>query len=367
MLRSLRQLCRNGGMMKAVVYHGPDKLSLQDRPLPTIQQPTDAVVQIKHTTICGTDLHILRGAVPTCVPGTGLGHEGVGIVTAVGSEVSKFNVGDEVIISCITSCGTCEECVAGRQGNCRTGEGGWHLGNSIHGCQAQAVRIPYADGSLHPTLPGVDPRYQVMLSDVLPTSLEVGILEPELRPGNTLLVVGVGPIGLAAVAAAQAYSPSKVIVIDNDENRLRVAEKLGATDLLLNTDGKAADRVMQLTDGFGVDVAVEAIGLPVGWYLCEDTVKQGGKIGILGVHGSPVTLHLERMWKRNFSLTAGLVHTSTIPKIGEDIISGACKPEHLISHYMKLSELEEAYKMFGNAAEHDTLKICITNDLDGWQ
>lgn len=347
--------------MKALVYYGALQKQWEDRPKPVIHDVTDAIVRLKKTTICGTDLHIMKGSVPTVSAGRILGHEGVGIIEEIGSGVTQHKPGDKVLISCITSCSKCMPCKKGHYGHCANG--GWVLGNSIDGCQAEYVRIPHADGSLYQLPANADEDAYVMLSDILPTGLEVGVLEGKIYPGCTVAIVGAGPVGLAALMAAQFYSPAKIIMIDLDENRLQVAAALGATEGINNRDGKAVEEVMKLTAGMGVDVTIEAIGTPAGWDICENIVAAGGNIAILGVHGKSVTLHLERMWKRNFTMTAGLVHTNTIPMLMAAVQSGRVQPKKLISHYLGLSEMLHAYDVFGEAATHQALKVIITNDI----
>lgn len=347
--------------MKALVYYGPHQQQWEDKPEPKIHSATDAIIRMVKTTICGTDLHIMRGSVPTVNEGRILGHEGVGIIEEVGAGVTQHKVGDKVLISCITSCGKCANCKRGCYGHCVSG--GWMLGNTIDGCQAEYVRVPHADGSVYAMPADADDEAYVMLSDILPTGLEVGVMEGKVRPGCTLAIVGAGPVGLAALLTAQFYSPAKIIMIDLDDNRLQVAAELGATHLVNNKDGSAVSQVMKLTNNLGVDVAIEAIGIPAGWDVCENIVAAGGNIAILGVHGKSVTLHLEHMWKRNFTMTAGLVHTTSIPMLMSGVQSGKIKPRKLISHYMGLSEMRHAYDVFGTAANHQALKVLMTNDI----
>ena len=351
--------------MKALVYYGPLSQKWEDKPEPNICFPTDAIVRMKKTTICGTDLHIMKGNVPTVDSGRILGHEGVGVIEEIGSGVTEHKVGDTVLISCITSCGKCSNCKKGSYGHCLNG--GWMLGNTIDGCQAEYVRIPHADSSLYQVPADADEEALVMLSDILPTGLEVGVLEGKVHPGCTLAIVGAGPVGLAALLTAQFYSPARIIVIDRDNNRLQVAESLGATDLINNSDGTAVAEVMKLTKGIGADVVIEAIGTPAGWDICENSVAAGGNIAILGVHGKSVTLHLEQMWKRNFTLTAGLVHTTTIPMLMKAVQSGRIQPRKLISHHLGLSDMIHAYDVFGTAAHHQALKVMMTNDISNSQ
>jgi len=343
--------------MKALVYGGPGKKTLEDRPRPTILKPSDAIVKVVKTTICGTDLHILKGDVPSCEPGRILGHEGVGIVDTVGPGVSEFKVGDAVIISCITSCGKCSKCKRGIYSHCN--DGGWILGHTIDGTQAEYVRVPHADTSLHAVPPGSDEEALVMVSDILPTGYECGVLNGKVEPGHTVAIVGAGPVGLAALLAAQFYSPAEIIVIDVDENRLETAKRLGASAVVNNSDGKAADTVMQLTGGRGVDTAIEAVGTPATFGVCEAIVAAGGTLANVGVHGKQVDLHLERLWSHNISITTRLVDTVTTPLLLKVIQFHKVDPTLLITHHFKLSNMLDAYDTFGRAAETKALKVIV--------
>lgn len=343
--------------MKALVYKGPGKKDLEDRPKPAISDPTDAIVKIIKTTICGTDLHILKGDVATCKPGRILGHEGVGVVEAVGPGVATFRPGDRVLISCITACGRCDYCRKGMYSHCTTG--GWILGNSIDGTQAEYVRIPYADTSLYRIPEGADEEALVMLSDILPTGFECGVLNGKVQPGSTVAIVGAGPIGLAALLTAQFYSPAEVIMIDLDDNRLEVAKRFGATATVNSSDGKASEEVMRLTGGRGVDTAIEAVGIPATFKLCEDVVAAGGIIANIGVHGTKVDLHLERLWSHNVTITTRLVDTAATPMLLKTVQSGKIDPKRLITHRFKLDKILEAYDTFGKAATTKALKVII--------
>ncbi len=343
--------------MKALVYKGPGQKQLEDRPKPVISDPTDAIVKIAKTTICGTDLHILKGDVATCQPGRILGHEGVGVVETAGSGVTTFKPGDRVVISCITACGRCDYCRKGMYSHCTTG--GWILGNSIDGTQAEFVRIPYADTSLYRIPEGADEEALVMLSDILPTGFECGVLNGKVQPGSTVAIVGAGPIGLAALLTAQFYSPSEVIMIDLDDNRLEVAKRLGATATVNSSDGKAAEQVMRLTGGRGVDTAIEAVGIPPTFKLCEDVVAAGGIIANIGVHGVKVDLHLERLWSHNVTITTRLVDTATTPMLLRTVQSKKIDPKRLITHHFTLDKILDAYDTFGKAATTKALKVII--------
>ena len=343
--------------MKAFVYGGPGRKGLEDRPKPVIQAAGDAIVKIVKTTICGTDLHILKGDVPTCTAGRILGHEGVGIVEAVGTGVSAFHAGDRVLISCISACGKCDYCRRGMYSHCTTG--GWILGNRIDGTQAEYVRIPHADTSLYPIPGGADDDALVMLSDILPTGFECGVLNGKVAPGSTLAIVGSGPIGLAALLTAQFYSPAQIIMIDLDDNRLEVAKRFGATAVINSDDGKAAEAVLKLTGGHGVDTAIEAVGIPATFELCEQIIAPGGIIANIGVHGTKVALHLERLWDRNITITTRLVDTVSTPMLLSILGARKLDPKLLITHRFKLDRILDAYETFANAAGARALKVII--------
>lgn len=344
--------------MKALVYHGPGKRAWEDKPVPTLQQPTDAIVKITKTTICGTDLHILKGDVPEVPPGLTLGHEGVGVVTAVGSAVSRFKPGDRVLISCITSCGKCPACRRGMYSHCH--DGGWILGHLIDGTQAEQVRIPHADGSLHAIPPDcADEEALVMLSDILPTGYECGVLNGEVQPGDTVAIVGAGPIGLAALMTAQFYSPASIIMVDPDPNRLEVAKVFGATHGF--SPAAATAEIMRLTGGNGVDVAIEAVGVPETFELCQELIAPGGRIANVGVHGRSVSLHLEKLWARNITIRTRLVDTVTTPQLLKTVQTGKLKPAQLITHRFPLNEIMKAYDTFGHAAREKALKVILAN------
>jgi alcohol dehydrogenase len=343
--------------MKALVYHGPGSKGVEDRPKPELKAPGDAIVKMSRTTICGTDLHILKGDVPTCAPGRILGHEGVGVVDSVGAGVTAFCPGDRVLISCISACGKCEYCRRGMYSHCTTG--GWILGNEIDGTQAEYVRIPHADTSLYPIPQGADEEGLVMLSDILPTGFECGVLNGKVAPGSTVAIVGSGPIGLAALLTAQFYSPAEIIMIDLDDRRLQAASQFGATQVINSSDGKAADKVKALTAGRGVDTAIEAVGVPATFLLCQDIVAPGGVIANVGVHGTKVDLHLERLWSQNIAITTRLVDTVSTPMLLKTVQSRKLDPKPLITHRFKLDQILDAYDTFGHAASTGALKVII--------
>ena len=346
-----------GAMMKALVYHGPGRKAWEEKPKPSIQEPTDAIVRISTSTICGTDLHILKGDLPAVTDGRILGHEGVGVIEEAGSGISKFKKGDRVLISCITACGNCDFCRAASYSHCR--HGGWVLGNLIDGTQAEFVRIPHADNSLYLVPEGVDEEAMVMLSDILPTGFECGVLKGQVKPGDRLAIIGAGPIGLAALLTAQFYSPSEVIVIDTDENRLKVALEFGATQAVNNSDGAAAKKIMDMTRGEGVDVAIEAVGVPATLELCQEIIAVGGHIANIGVHGKPATLHMEKLWDRNITLTTRLVDTASIPLLMKMLAKGRLDAKKLGTHRFAIADTVKAYDCFAAAAKEHALKVIL--------
>jgi alcohol dehydrogenase len=343
--------------MKAFVYQGPGKKAVADRPKPAIAAPTDAIVKITKTTICGTDLHILKGDVATCEPGRILGHEGVGVIDSIGAAVTAFKVGDRVLISCITSCGKCEYCRKQIYSHCTTG--GWILGNKIDGTQAEFVRIPYADTSLYPIPQGADEEALVMLSDILPTGFECGVLNGKVQPGNSVAIVGSGPVGLAALLTAQFYAPADIIMIDLDDNRLEVAKRFGATQTVNSTDGNAVETVMKMTGGRGVDTAIEAVGIPATFEMCEKIIAPGGTIANIGVHGTKVALHLELLWDRNITITTRLVDAVSTPMLLSIVRSNKIDAKLLITHRFKFDRILDAYDTFERAANTHALKVII--------
>ncbi|MGF6900347.1 zinc-dependent alcohol dehydrogenase family protein [Paraburkholderia sp. GAS348] len=343
--------------MKALVYLGPGKKAVEERPKPEIEASTDAIVKISKTTICGTDLHILKGDVATCQPGRVLGHEGTGVIEQVGAGVTAFKPGERVLISCISACGKCMYCRKLMYSHCVSG--GWILGNRIDGTQAEFVRIPHADTSLYRIPDDTDEEALVMLSDILPTGFECGVLNGKVQPGSSVAIVGSGPIGLAALLTARFYSPAEIIMVDLDDNRLETAKRFGATAVINNADGNAAKAIMKLTSGRGVDTAIEAVGIPVTFELCEAIIAPGGTIANVGVHGVKVDLHLEHLWNRNITITTRLVDTVSTPMLLDTLRSRRLDPTLLITHRFRLDQILDAYEAFEHAADTHSLKVII--------
>ncbi|MBS1598873.1 MAG: zinc-dependent alcohol dehydrogenase family protein [Bacteroidetes bacterium] len=345
--------------MKALVYHGPNKKSWEEKPKPVILESTDAIVRITKTTICGTDLHIMKGDVPEVTDGRILGHEGVGIIEEVGGAVTNFKKGDHVLISCISSCGKCEYCKRGMYSHCE--KGGWILGHLIDGTQAEYVRIPLADNSLYHIPEKSDEEALVMLSDILPTGFECGVLNGKIKPGDSVAIVGSGPIGLASLLTAQFYAPAEIIMIDPDDNRLEVSKTMGATHTINNTKEDAVKKTKQLTSNKGADTVIEAVGIPATFELCQQLVAAGGTIANIGVHGKSAELHLESLWAHNITITTRLVDTVSTPMLLKTVQSKRLNSKQLITHHFNLSEIIKAYDTFQNAAREKALKVILIN------
>jgi alcohol dehydrogenase len=342
--------------MHALVYHGPGERRWEQVPDPQLQQDTDIIVGIDTATICGTDLHILKGDVPEVTPGRVLGHEAVGTVEEVGSAVRRVHPGDHVLVSCIGGCGACRFCREGRYGQCLEG-GGWTLGHTIDGVQAEFTRVPYGDLATHVLPQGVSDESAVLLADILPTAYEVGTLSGGVTPGDVVVIVGAGPIGLAAVMTSRLFSPGHVVVVDPAAPRREAAKALGA-DVALESDPDAVDEVVRsLTGGLGADVVMEAVGVPETFELCTRLVRPGGRVANIGVHGKPATLHLETLWIKDVTLTTGLVDTSTTPTLLRLLASGHLDPSPLVTHRFGLHEMEDAYDLFSRPDETGALKV----------
>jgi alcohol dehydrogenase len=345
--------------MKALVFHGPGERRWETVPDAAIKDPTDAVVRIDSSTICGTDLHILKGDVPAVQPGTILGHEAVGTVVATGSAVTTVAEGDRVLVSCITSCGRCRFCKEGHYGLC-TGGGGWIFGHLIDGLQAEYARVPFADTSVYKVPEELTDEQVLFLADILPTAYEVGVLNGGIRPGDTVAVVGAGPIGLATVMTAKLFTPARIVAIDLADARLAKALDFGADVVINNGSEDAPARIAELTGGLGVDVAVEAVGVPATFELCAEIIRPGGRVANVGVHGHPATLHLETLWIRDVTITTGLVDTFTTPKLLELIAAGRLDPTPFATHRFELEETMAAYDVFAAAAETNALKVVLS-------
>jgi alcohol dehydrogenase len=345
--------------MKALVYHGPGSKAWEDVPNPTLLADTDAIIRVDATTICGTDLHILKGDTPEVTSGRILGHEAVGTVDQVGSGVKTLSPGDRVLVSCISACGACRFCREGRYGQC-LGGGGWILGHLIDGTQAEYVRVPFADTSTYPVPEGTSDEEILMLADILPTGYEVGVLNGKVQPGDTVVIVGAGPIGLSAITGALLYSPSHVIAIDLADARLDAAKRFGADLTFNNSRDDAVAYVRAHTGGLGADVAIEAVGVPASFELCTELVRPGGHIANIGVHGKAVTLHLETLWTRDVTITTGLVDTYSTPTLLRLVASHQIDAGRFATHHFALGEMLEAYDVYARAADTAAIKVVLS-------
>jgi alcohol dehydrogenase len=344
--------------MKALVFHGPGVKAWEDVARPTLDADTDAIVQVDTTTICGTDLHILKGDLPAMVDGRIIGHEAVGTVVETGAAVKNVTVGARVLVSCVSACGACRYCRDGRYGQC-LGGGGWILGNEIDGTQAEYVRVPFADNSTYPMPDGVSDEDMLMLADILPTAYEVGVLNGRVGPGDVVAVVGSGPIGLSAITGARLFSPSLVVAIDMAPARLDAAKQFGADVVINNAEQDPIAAVRELTGGLGADVAIEAVGVPATFELAVDLVRPAGRVANIGVHGQPATLHLQRLWDRDLTITTGLVDTYSTPTLIRLLASHHVDPQHFVTHHFGFDDFMQAYDVFSRAGETGALKVVL--------
>lgn len=346
--------------MQTLVYHGPGEKEWESKSDPTIEQPTDAIVEIDTTTICGTDLHILKGDVPTVTEGRTLGHEAVGTVVETGSGVEDIQQGDKVLVSCISACGRCKYCRRGLQSQCLSG-GGWILGHLVDGTQAEYVRTPFADTSLYKVPEGLSDEQVLFIADILPTGFEIGVLNGGVKPGDTIVVVGAGPVGLAAIVTAKLYGPGRIVAVDLDNSRLERAREFGADVIINNSSENAVERVQEMTDGLGADVVMEAVGVPATFELCTELVCPGGRVANIGVHGEPATLHLETLWIKSITITTGLVDTYSTQTLLKLVSEGRLDPTGLTTHRFELNEIMEAYDVFADAANTNALKVTLSS------
>ena len=347
--------------MKALVYKGPGQRAWEAVPDPTIEFPTDVIVRIDTTTICGTDLHVLKGHVPECRPGTTLGHEAVGTIVETGAAVGDFHIGEHVVVSGVTACGRCRFCKERRYGQC-SGGGGWMFGHLINGLQAEYARVPFADTSMYKVPAGLTDEQVVFVADIMSTAMEVGVLNGGVRPGDTVAIVGAGPVGLAAIMTARLFTPGRIIAIDLADSRLASARKFGADVTINNGTEDAIERVLELTGGLGADVAMEAVGVPATFELAASLVRPGGRIANIGVHGEPVSLHLEKLWSRDVTITTGLVDTYSIPQLLSLIEGGRLDPTLFATHHFPMSDVMSAYDVFADAATTKALKVVLQGE-----
>ena len=345
--------------MRALVYHGPGQKAWEEVADPEILDDGDIIVRVDATTICGTDLHILKGDVPAVHEGRILGHEAVGTVEEAGDGVRRLCPGDRVLVSCISGCGSCHYCREARYGQCLEG-GGWVLGHKVDGTQAEYVRVLYADTSTFRIPDGVSDEEALMLADILPTGYEVGVLAGGVRPGDVVAVVGCGPVGLSAITGARLYSPSQIVAVDLSDARLEAAKQFGADVTVNNSREDPLSVIKDLTGRLGADVAIEAVGVPASFELAVKMARPGGRIANIGLHGEAATLHLEEQWIRDITITTGLVDTSSVPTLMRLITTGQINARQFITHHIGLDDFEEAYDVFARAADTAALKVVLS-------
>lgn len=348
--------------MKALVYHGLGKKAWEEIPDPSILEPTDVIVRVDMTTICGTDLHILGGDVPAVTEGRILGHEAVGTIVEVGSASGDLKVGDRVIVPAVTSCGICSYCRAAQPSHCQSVGGiGWILGHLIDGTQAEYVRVPYAATSVHRVPASLKDEQVLFLSDIIPTGFEMGTLNGNVGVGDTVVCIGAGPVGLAAMITASLRGPKKIVAVDLDNNRLAQAkEHFGATHSVNSGDADWKEQVQAIVGGLGADVVMEAVGIPFTLESAFELVRPYGHVANIGVHGKPITLPIDRLWIENLTVTMGLVDGVTAPMLMGMIEEGKLDVMPLGTHKFKLDEMIEAYDIFGNAGKNNALKVVLT-------
>ncbi|MCL1922960.1 MAG: alcohol dehydrogenase catalytic domain-containing protein [Propionibacteriaceae bacterium] len=348
--------------MKALVYHGPGQKAWEDVPDPKIEDPNDVIVKVETTTICGSDLHILKGDVPTVTDGRVLGHEAVGTIVEVGAGVAKFKVGQRVVVNCITTCGTCNYCRIGAPSHCQSAGGiGWLLGHLVNGTQAEYVRIPFGETSLHSIPSALTDEEVIFISDIIPTGYEMGVLNGQVRPGDDVVVIGAGPVGLSAMVTAQFMGPRTVTAVDLDPYRLEAAKRdFGATHAVNSGDADWMDQIRAITKNGGPDVIMEAVGIPQTLESAFQLIRPTGRIANIGVHGKPVTMPIDELWIQNITVTMGLVNGTSAPTLIDLIDSGKLNVKPLATHKFSLDQMLEAYEVFGNAGKNNALKVVLS-------
>ena len=344
--------------MKALVYHGPGERGWDTVADPTIVDPTDAIVRIDTSTICGSDLHILKGDMPETLPGTVLGHEAVGTILEIGAAVTTVAPGDRVLLSCVSACGRCRYCKESRYGQC-LGGGGWIFGHTINGLQAELARVPFADNSVYKFPATLGDEQVLFLADILPTAFEVGVLNGTITPGDVVAIIGAGPVGLSAILTAALYTPGRIVAIDLADGRLESALRFGADITINNGRDDPIALVMDLTDGLGADIALEAVGVPQTFELATELIRPGGHVANIGVHGHSATLHLEKLWTRDVTITTGLVDTFSIPQLLALVVNGRLDPSLFATHHYSLDDTMVAYDTFADAANSGALKVVL--------
>jgi alcohol dehydrogenase len=350
--------------MRAAVFHGPGDIRIDEVPRPT-PGPGEAVIRVTLTTICGTDVHILKGEYPV-TPGTIVGHEPVGVIDELGAGVTGYEVGDRVLVGAITPCGQCHACLSGNLSQCGHGSGyeaigGWRFGNTIDGAQAEYLLVPSAQANLAKIPESLTDEQVVLLADIASTGFS-GAESGRVRIGDTVVVFAQGPIGLCASAGAKLMGAARVIGVDGDANRAAMALRMGADLVLDPATTDVVGEVKRLTGGAGADVAIEALGLQETFESALRCVRPGGTVSSLGVYSGKLQLPYE-------AFAAGLgdhtIVTTLCPggkermsRLMRMVESGRFDPTPMITHSFPLSEIGEAYRIFSNRLD-GVLKVAI--------
>lgn len=345
--------------MKAFVYHGPEKMSLDQVPKPTIIKPTDAIVKVTTSTICGTDKHIRHGGMPEVEPGRIIGHEFCGIVEEVGSSVNKFKKGDRVAVSCVTQCMDCYYCRRGMYSQCTTGS--WIFGYMIDGCQADYVRVPYADSGMYIIPDSLTDEDVLFVGDILSTGY-FGAENGNIQPGDTVAVFGSGPVGMCAMATARLWGPARIVAVDIDDSRLEFAKKNGWADYALNPQKvDVVQALKDMTGGRGADVTIEANGFEPTFKGAIDGVRAGGTVSLIGVFEKPQVVEMNKLWKKNIAIKMGLVNANRISELIDLIKEGKLNMKPLITHTLPLSQVAEGYDIFEERRDN-AIKVVLKGD-----
>lgn len=345
--------------MKAFVYHGPEKMSLDQVPKPTIIKPTDAIVKVTTSTICGTDKHIRHGGMPEVEPGRIIGHEFCGIVEEVGSSVNKFKKGDKVAVSCVTQCMDCYYCRRGMYSQCTTGS--WIYGYMIDGCQADYVRVPYADSGMYIIPDSLTDEDVLFVGDILSTGY-FGAENGNIQPGDTVAVFGSGPVGMCAMATARLWGPARIVAVDIDDSRLEFAKKNGWADYGLNPQKvDVVQALKDMTGGRGADVTIEANGFEPTFKGAIDGVRAGGTVSLIGVFEKPQVVEMNKLWIKNIAIKMGLVNANRISELIDLIKEGKLNMKPLITHTLPLSQVAEGYDIFEERRDN-AIKVVLKDD-----
>jgi alcohol dehydrogenase len=355
----LNEQDRDTTTMKALVFYGPGQISLETMPIPRAR-PGEVVIRVTLTTICGTDLHILKGEYPV-KPGLVIGHEPVGVIHEIGEGVTGYQVGDRVLVGAITPCGQCNFCLGGNWSQCGGAIGGWKFGNTIDGAQAEYLRVPYAQANLAKIPDELTDEQVVLLADIASTGISAAE-SADLQIGDTVAVFAQGPIGLCATAGAKLKGASLIIAVESDPVRIQMSRRMGADAVFDFNQHDVVEEIKHLTGGRGVDVAIEALGTQATFENALRVLRPGGTLSSLGVYSGKLSVPLE-------PFAAGLgdhkIVTTLCPggkermrRLMELVRQGRLDLTPLLTHTFPLDRITEAYQLFGQRRE-GVIKIAI--------